>query len=60
MIKRRCRDCRNDYSMTEAEIAKFEKQHLTVPGRCTICRRLNRLTEEVKLLKRKLQANAVK
>lgn len=55
MIKRRCRDCANTYAMTEKEIEKFEKQKLTVPGRCVICRKIKRLTEEVGLLKKRIK-----
>lgn len=52
MLKRRCRSCGDDYITTDQEIKRFEEQKLTIPGHCKKCRRINRLEEEIKKLKK--------
>lgn len=52
MLKRRCRSCAETYITTDAELKRFQEQKLTVPGHCKKCRRINRLEEELKKLKK--------
>ena len=59
MLKRRCRSCADDYITTDEELQSFLKRKITVPGSCVKCRKIHRLEEEIKSIKRILQQNAI-